>query len=66
MRHILNLIIKAYLYEQDASDFEDQFKEQGLKGYRKIWRDRGELGKLYNLVVYIIVSGKCLELFISL
>jgi hypothetical protein len=32
MGHVLNLIIKAYLYGQDAFDFEDQFKEQGLKG----------------------------------
>ncbi len=28
--HILNLIAKAYLYGQDASNFEKQFKEQGL------------------------------------
>jgi hypothetical protein len=31
-----------------------------------MWRDRGELGKLYNLVAHIMVSGKRSELFISL
>ena len=66
MGHVLNLIVKVYLYEQDVSDFEVQFKEQGLKGYRKMWRDRGEFGKLYNLVVHVIISGKHLELFIVL
>ena len=54
------------MYGQDISDFEVQFKEQGLKGYRKMWRDRGELGKLYNLVAHIMASGKCSELFIAL
>ncbi len=27
MGHVLNLIAKAYLYGQDASNFEAQFKE---------------------------------------
>jgi len=27
IEHVLNLIVKAYLYEQDVSDFEVQFKE---------------------------------------
>jgi hypothetical protein len=66
MGHVLNLIAEAYLYGQDASDFEDQFKEQGLKGRRKMWRDRGELGKLHNLVAHVMASGKRSELFTSL
>jgi hypothetical protein len=36
MGHILNLIAKAYLYGQDASDFEQQFNEKGLKGRREL------------------------------
>ena len=66
MGHVLNLIAEAYLYGQDASDFEVQFKEQGLKGRRKMWRDRGELGKLYNLVAHVMASGKRTELFTAL
>jgi hypothetical protein len=48
------------------SDFKALFKEQGLKGCRKMWRDRGELGKFHNLVIYVMVSGKRSELFIAL
>jgi hypothetical protein len=66
MGHVLNLIAEAYLYRQDASDFEVQFKEQRLKGRRKMWRDRGELGKLHNLVAHIMASGKRSELFTAL
>jgi hypothetical protein len=66
MGHILNLITEVYLYRQDTSDFEKQFKEQGLSGHRRMWRDRGELGKLHNLVAHVMASGKRLELFIAL
>ncbi len=31
--HILNLITKAYLYRQDASNFKIKFKEQRLTSY---------------------------------
>ena len=34
--HVLNLIVKAYLFGQDISDFEAKFKEQGFSGYRQI------------------------------
>jgi hypothetical protein len=64
--HILNLITKVYLYGQDMSNFEKQFKEQGLSSRRRMWRDRGELGKLHNLVAHVIASGKRLELFTAL
>jgi hypothetical protein len=66
IRHVLNLIAKAYLFGQDAFDFEAKFKEQGLQGRRKIWRDRGELGKLHNLMAHVMASGKRIELFIAL
>ena len=64
--HVLNLIAEAYLFGQDASDFEAKFKEQGLQGRRKMWRDRGELGKLHNLVAHVMASGKRTELFTAL
>ena len=64
--HVLNLIAKAYLFGQDVSDFEKIFKEQGLSGRRKMWRDRGELGKLHNLVAHVMASGKRSDLFTAL
>ena len=66
MGHVLNLIAKAYLFGQDVSDFKKIFKEQGLSGRRKMWRDRGELGKLYNLVAHVMASGKRSDLFTAL
>jgi hypothetical protein len=66
MGHVLNLIVKAYLYKQDAFNFEKQFKEQGLTSCRKMWKDRGELGKLHNLVAHVMASGKRLDLFTAL
>ena len=66
MGHVLNLIAKAYLYRQDASNFETKFKEQGLNGRRKMWRGRGELGKLHNLVAHVMASGKRSDLFMAL
>ena len=66
MGHVLNLIAEAYLFGQDASDFEAKFKEQGLSNRWQMWKDREELGKLYNLVAYIMVSSKRFDLFTAL
>jgi hypothetical protein len=54
--HILNLIAKAYLFRQDTKSFTKEYKEAGPPKRRKIWRRRGELGKLHNLVAYVMAS----------
>jgi hypothetical protein len=64
--HIINLIAESYIFGQDASSWEDNFKKAGPGERRKLWRQRGELGKLHNLVVYVVASGKRTELFESL
>jgi hypothetical protein len=64
--HVLNLITKAYLYSQDVTDFEKKFKESGPTTRRKMWRDRGPLGKLYNLVAHVMALGKRTDLFLAL
>jgi hypothetical protein len=66
MRHILNLIAKSYIFGQDASTFEENYKKASPGERRKLWRQRGELGKLYNLVAHVIASGKRTDLFIAL
>lgn len=58
MGHILNLIAGQYLFGQDTSAFEDKFKKASPKKKRQMWRSRGELGRLYNLVAHIMASGK--------
>ena len=66
MGHIINLIAEQYLFGQDSKSFEDDYKEKGEKDRRQMWRTRGALGKLHNLVAYVIASGKRTELFIKL
>ena len=66
MGHIINLIAEAYLFGQDASTYNEAFKKAGPGERRKLWRQRGELGKLHNLIAHVIASGKRTELFEAL
>jgi len=66
MGHIINLIAEQYLFGQDSKSFEDDYKEKGEKDRRRMWRTRGALGKLHNLVSHVIASGKRTELFTKL
>lgn len=63
MGHIINLIAESYIFGQDASSWEDNFKKAGPGERRKLWRQRGELGKLHNLVAHVIASGKRTDIF---
>ena len=63
MGHIINLIAESYIFGQDASTWEKNFTKSGPGERRKLWRQRGELGKLHNLVVHVTASGKRTELF---
>ncbi len=63
MGHIINLIAESYIFGQDASSWEDNFKKAGPGERRKLWRQRGELGKLHNLVMHVIASGKRTHIF---
>ena len=66
MGHILNLIAESYLFGQDSKSFDDDFKKAGPGERRRLWRQRGELGKLHNLVAHITASGKRSDLFSKL
>ena len=61
--HILNLIAQEYLFGQDSASFEDEYQAAGALQRRQLWRQRGELGKLHNLVAHIMASGKRIHLF---
>ena len=56
MRHIINLIAEAYLFGQDAESFDDKYKKTGKPERRKLWRQRGPLGKLHNLVAHVMAA----------
>jgi hypothetical protein len=64
--HIFNLIAERYLYRQDISKFEEQYSKAGALERRKLWRERNEVRKLYNLIAHIIVLGKRTALFEAL
>ena len=38
MGHIINLIAESYIFGQDASTWEDNFKKAGPGERRKLWR----------------------------
>ena len=66
MGHILNLIAEQYLFGQDNSSWEVTYTAVGAGRRRQLWRERGELGKLYNLVAHVIALGKRSDLFLAL
>lgn len=51
--HIINLVVKALLYGTGSSQLEKQLANAGDKEAFKIWRQRGAIGHLHNLVTYI-------------
>jgi hypothetical protein len=66
MGHVLNLIAESYFFGQDEASWKDDFKKAGPGERRKLWRQRGELGKLHNLVAHVMNSGKRTDLFTAL
>jgi hypothetical protein len=63
MGHIINLIAEAYLFGQDSLAFERDFVRAGPPQRRELWRQRGAIGKLHNLVAHVMASGKRSALF---
>ena len=58
--HILNLVVKAFLWGSDWEAFEKQvdqaeeYKVENEKEALKIWRTKGAMGKLYNIDTWIL------------
>jgi hypothetical protein len=67
MGHVLKLITEEYLFGQDSTTtFPDKYKAAGAPERRQLWRQRGELSKLHNLVAHVMASRKRTDLFQSL
>ena len=64
--HVINLIAGAYLFGQDKASFDRDFEAAGPELRRQLWRRRGEIGKLHNLVAHVMASGKRTQLFLDL
>ena len=70
LRHIINLAAKAFLYSKEADAFEkdiESFKEKSdLLKELTLWRKRGPIGKLYNIVIFIYRTPQRRERFASI
>jgi hypothetical protein len=53
--HVINLVVKAILFGKDADAFESRLGHGDLlaTAEHELWRKRGPVGKLHNLVVAI-------------
>ena len=65
--HILNLVVKGLLFGKDAEAFENEvqtvYKLQQEERELELWRKRGPIGKLHNVVVFIRRSPQRIEEF---
>lgn len=68
--HILNLVVKAFLFGNDADAFEVESRNrQGLNDEAAelhAWRKRGSIGKLHNVVMFIRRSPQRMEEFLKI
>lgn len=69
--HVINLAVKSFLYGTNPEAFESEATTLDLKKiddkYRKelliLWRRRGPVGKLHNLVLSILVTSQRRQAF---
>jgi hypothetical protein len=56
--HVVNLVVKALLFGEGLTKHQKEL--DGASDYEKlkIWRKKGAIGRLHNLVVYISRSGQ--------
>jgi len=55
--HIINLIARHLLFGEDPDLFEAESEmRKDVKGNLKLWRKKGPIGKLHNLVVWTYLS----------
>lgn len=62
--HIINLAVYAFLCGKDPASFERQMREEPTIVARlNLWRKRGSLGKLHNLIFHIKRSDQRTNIF---
>jgi hypothetical protein len=68
--HVINLAAKAFLYGHETDAFEkniESFREQSdLLKELKLWRKRGPLGKLHNIIIFICRTPQRRERFANI
>ncbi|KAJ3453329.1 hypothetical protein MRS44_017576 [Fusarium solani] len=66
--HVINLMVKAILFRKDADAFESRLEHGDIlaTAEHELWRKRGPVGKLHNLMVAIHRSNVLTTLLRSL
>ncbi|KAG6990049.1 Zinc finger BED domain-containing protein RICESLEEPER 2 [Fusarium oxysporum f. sp. conglutinans] len=60
--HIINLVARSILFGTDADAFEDDCQaEKEIHDEIKLWRSKGPLGKLHNIIHWVQRSGQRIE-----
>ncbi len=58
LSHVINLSAKAFFFRADPKSIEEELRKtqsfEEHKKEREIWRTRGLIGKLYNVILYIL------------
>lgn len=57
--HIINLIVQAILFGKGLSRFQKDLAGAGDNEVFKLWRACGVIGKVHNIVKYIMRSDQC-------
>jgi hypothetical protein len=68
--HIVNLCAQAFIVGKDAEkvckDLDIAYREGDMKRIKELWRKRGAIGKLHNIVRYIRASPQRRQFFRSI
>ncbi|KAJ6436881.1 MFS multidrug transporter [Purpureocillium lavendulum] len=60
--HIINLVARSILFGTDADAFEEDCQaNKEIQDEVRLWRSRGPIGKLHNIVHWVERSGQCIE-----
>ena len=68
--HIVNLCAQAFLIGKDAEkvckDLDAAYREGDMKRIRELWRKRGAIGRLHNIIKYIRANPQRRQFFRSI
>lgn len=60
--HIINLVARSILFGTDADAFEEDCQaEKEIQDEVRLWRSKGPIGKLHNIVHWVQRSGQRIE-----
>jgi hypothetical protein len=61
--YVVNFVVKALLFGEGLNRFTKDLKDASDFHAFRIWRSKGAIGKLHNLVVYITRSNQRVQAF---